>query len=77
MSEEEMEKIYSSLKPVVRYKPVGGTEIEVGYRARVIPLDHPSPLIDNGYYASTSPVLSYDPETGNFETQNTRYVLDK
>ena len=71
------------MKPTVTYKPLG--EIVVGEGASVIPLNHPgnandcSPfhMIENGYPAYTSTVISHDEATGRFETLNTIYVRAK
>ena len=62
-------------KPVVQYLPFRDSKPVVGFRAEVIPLDHPDTYnIDNGRWASTSIVKSVN-EDGSFETQNTLYVL--
>ena len=68
----------SSDKPVVKYREVIPGMIHIGLRATIIPLDHPNPngIVFNGEVAHTSRVLSYDKATGEFETMNTRYVLD-
>ena len=62
-------------KPVVQYATA--SFIRVGERADVVPVDHPDTFnVTNGEWASTSKVLSYDANTGEFETLNTRYVPD-
>jgi hypothetical protein len=61
-------------KPTVKYIPGAGTEIKVGERAWVRPLDHPSPLVSNTTWALTSPVISTNDK--GFETRNTIYVRD-
>lgn len=67
-------------KPVVRYlkdEIIGIDTIAEGHRASVFAIDHP--VLGQGF-VSTSLVLSYDRETGHFETLNTIYVplvLDK
>lgn len=64
------------MKSVVRYKEVAPGFIHIGLSATIIPLDHPNPngLVTNGEVAHTSRVVSYDPNTGDFETMNTKYV---
>jgi hypothetical protein len=65
-------------RPVVTYRPMGNTAIEVGYRTFIIPLNHYSVgWVENGYPATTTTVLAHDAATGAFETKNTRYVLEK
>jgi hypothetical protein len=62
-------------KPVVIYNPkVLFTHIEEGTSAYVFPLDHPSSLVSNTAVVRTSKVISYNKETGEFETMNTKYV---
>lgn len=66
-------------KPVVHYdRSPSMYWIQVGFSAHVTPLDHPNHLeghrVTNGLPIRTSTVLSYDEETGEFETQNTKYV---
>ena len=48
--------------------------VRVGDRAFVVPVDHTSPYVSNGTWATTTPVVSFDPATGVFETANTIYV---
>lgn len=64
-------------KPIVQYKALRdadlSTDLIVGQRAWVIPLDHPSYLVRNGFPAIVS-VIKYVGEDGYFETNNTRYV---
>lgn len=60
------------MKPCVHYDLL--VRCEAGERALVRPLDHPQrALVSNKSVALTSTVLSYDPQTGEFETENTRY----
>lgn len=47
--------------------------LQVGWMAEVLPLNHPSDLVTNGYWATTSPVQKINTD-GSFETQNTLYV---
>lgn len=61
-------------KPTVKYRD--GYGIAVGGCACIIPIDHYSEYVSNGRYATTSTILSYDSNTGEFETMNTRYVMD-
>lgn len=61
-------------KPVVKYTPVEGARIEVGFSAVVIPHDHASYLVVNGEYAYTSRVIEVR-EGGEFETINSVYQL--
>ena len=58
-------------KQVVHY--IDLIRCEVGLRATLIPVDHPSNLVVNGERSITSMVLSYDRETGIIETMNTIY----
>jgi len=62
-------------KPVVHYSKL--MFCQVGWRARVIPVDHANPLewqhVVNGVENITSVVLNYDKETGEFETKNSIY----
>lgn len=62
------------MKPIVRYTPIPDHDfIEAGYRALVLPVDHPSPYVSNTRSVSTSRVLSHNKDTGEFETLNTIY----
>lgn len=62
------------IKPIVHYKSLHGS-IVVGQSATVFPVDHPdAENVSNTTVAFTSNVVSYSPETGEFETMNTRYV---
>jgi hypothetical protein len=63
------------MKQVVHYAKHKYQEIHVGQSAIVWPLDHPSELASNTSSVRTSEVLSYDKETGTFETKNTIYKL--
>lgn len=68
------------MKPTVTYKPIG--KIVVGEGAIIVPFNHPGNsydadpfcMIENGYPAYTSTVISHDEATGRFETLNTIYV---
>jgi hypothetical protein len=40
----------------------------------VVPINHTSGYVDNGYPAQTTPVITIGPESGVFETANSRYV---
>lgn len=61
-------------KPVVRYVPVDWVcDLIVGWRADVIPVDHPRVHL-NGAWTITSKIVSVEEGTGNFETKNTKYV---
>lgn len=65
-------------KPVVQYRVTPFQHIVVGDGAVVVPVDHPdTERVTNGLAALTSEVLAYDPETGEFETKNTKYVVEK
>ena len=64
-------------KPVVLYKAVPTCDIVVGYPAMILPVNHyATNRVTNRNVAITTVVLSYDKATGDFETANTRYVLD-
>lgn len=61
-------------KQVVHYRVTPYQYIAVGTSAVVIPVDHPDAIrVTNGEAVLTSEVLSYDAETGEFETLNTLY----
>lgn len=64
-----------AMKSVVRYTEdcMHFPNIVVGERANVVPVDHPRSYL-NGQWCITSPIISVDGDTGNFETENTRYV---
>jgi len=61
-------------KQTVHYDLSKGTNIKIGNCAQVYPLDHPSALVSNKTLVITSEVMSYNKESGVFETQNTMYV---
>lgn len=62
-------------KATVHYAVTPFTNIVVGQRALVVPMDHPDTVnVPNGFHAYTSEVIVYNSETGEFETQNNRYV---
>ena len=60
-------------KATVQYRPSVEGSIKVGYSALVWPVDHTSPFVSNEQVAVISKVISYDPETGVFETLNSIY----
>ena len=64
-------------KPVVEYVPSGMTTIEVGRAAYIHVFGHPAAYLDKANYVITSAVVSYDVNTGDLETRNTKYVLKK
>lgn len=60
-------------KPIVHYRTYE-TYIRVGLSAYVYPVDHyATDRVSNESIAITSVVLSYDKDTGIFETLNTIY----
>ena len=62
-------------KKVVQYVVSPHTYIREGESALVVPVDHPdTENVANGVHARTSTVVSYNTDTGEFETLNTRYV---
>jgi hypothetical protein len=64
-------------KPVVFYDDDRPSYIRVGYRALVVPFDHPDAdrVTGDGITpVTTSTVLAYDEGTGEFVTENTVYV---
>jgi hypothetical protein len=66
-------------KPVAFYLPFGNAGIIVGESALVICTAHPE-MGDMGDYEDlvrTSTVLRHEPITGEFETRNTIYKLQK
>ena len=60
-------------KPVVNYTPFPEQVINVGEGAIVWPTNHPGDRVSNKRFAVTSFVMSYDEDTGEFETLNTIY----
>mgnify|MGYP000048741133 CR=1 FL=1 len=62
-------------KLVVHYKYPEESFIEVGQAAFIFPVDHPN--CSNTTLAKTTTVLRYDRATGEFETTNTIYKLEK
>lgn len=60
-------------KPVVHYDPNKYVNVQVGHSAFVTPFDHPGEDVSNTKTVITSPVRSYNKETGEFETLNTIY----
>lgn len=65
------------MKPVVKYKHDMNNFIQVGMNAYVFSLNHHSKYVSNQFLVKTSKVISFDKETGNFETMNTIYELEK
>ena len=61
-------------KPTVHYNVDGVKHIIVGQGATVNVLDHYSEWLCSGQMVLTSIVLSYDGNTGIFETKNSIYV---
>lgn len=62
------------MKPTVHYHPTPLDIIIVGRGAVVFPMDHPDKNhVSNTKMVFTSNVISRD-DSGNFETENTRYV---
>jgi hypothetical protein len=59
------------MKPCVHYDLL--MRCEAGQRALVRPLNHPQASVSNRSVVLTSIVLAYDPDTGEFETENTCY----
>ena len=74
---DELIKNPTREKPVVEYLPVGDFPILVDERVHIITYGHPAAYLDKAPYVITSPVVSYDEETGDFETRNTKYILKK
>ena len=63
------------MKQIVHYDNFKPTTIVVGKCATVFPIDHPDSVnVSNQVMVMTSLVLSHDPATGEFETQNSKYV---
>lgn len=61
------------MKPVVKYDADQEHFVRLGYKALVLPLNHPSSLVSNTTWVTTSPVVAVH-EHGKFETENTCYV---
>ena len=64
-------------KPVVEYTASELNFIKVGFGAHVVALNHPGNENYNGGEGAvyTSTVISYDEDSGTFETRNTIYKL--
>lgn len=62
------------MKPTVQYDATRPCFIREGAHATITPINHPSLLVSNNGVAVTSTVLVYNKETGEFETENTKYV---
>jgi len=61
-------------KPTVFYDSTKYNWIKVGHGAIVCPINHPdTEHVSNQSFARTTEVLTYSPETGEFETKNTLY----
>lgn len=74
---DELIKNPNREKPVVEYVLARMNKVEVGYPAYIHVFGHPAAYLDKAHYVITSAVVSYDENTGDFETQNTKYVLKK
>ena len=59
-------------KATVHY--TDAVNIIVGGRATLKPVDHTSPLVSNTKWATTSTILSVEPNGTTFETLNSIYV---
>lgn len=60
------------MKPIVLYDIDQSSPVTIGISAYVQPLDHPN--CSNTKLVKTSKVISYNPKTKDFETENTCYV---
>lgn len=60
-----------SAKPIVFYKEA--TMVELGGRAWVRPINHPSDRVVNLQTARTGTIIRHDEATGEFETKRTIY----
>ena len=74
---DELQNNPTREKPVVEYVLARMSEIRVGYSAHVHTFGHPAAYLDKAHYVITSAVVSYDDNTGDLETRNTKYVLKK
>lgn len=74
---DELIKNPNREKPVVEYTLARMGEIRVGYSAHIHTFGHPAAYLDKAHYVITSAVVSYDEESGDLETRNTKYVLKK
>lgn len=74
---DELQNNPNREKPVVEYTPAGITTIEVGRAAYIHVFGHPAAYLDKAHYVITSAVVSYNENTGDLETRNTKYVLKK
>jgi len=63
-------------KPTVEYTPTA-LPIVVGEHAHVVTYNHPFGQLNDAPWVMTTPVQSYDEETGTFTTRNSIYVLKK
>ena len=65
----------NATKQVVHYSEIAPTHISEGSRVFLVPIAHPDTTnVTNGNLVYTSPVVSYEEETGIIETANTVYV---
>ena len=63
------------LKSIVHYYKNLMHDINLGGKAFIHPVDHPdTERVSNTTWVFTSKVISHDPDTGEFETLNTKYV---
>lgn len=60
-------------KSICYYDPGKFTRISLGGSALIFPLTHYSRDVSLTKHILTSQVIFYDPESGEFETQNTIY----
>ena len=74
---EELQNNPNREKPVAEYTLARMSEIRVGYSAYIHVFGHPAAYLDKANYVITSAVVSYDENTGDLETRNTKYVLKK
>ena len=69
--ESGFDKIFGKKKPTVQY--IGDVLLRIGCWTFVHTLDHPNTNTPSGV-KRTSRVVSFDNKTGDFETENTKYV---
>jgi hypothetical protein len=60
-------------KPVALYDSTRPYKIEEGQSAIIFPITHYSDQVSLKKFILTTPVIDYDFETGDFETENTIY----
>lgn len=70
------DRIPLEFKPIVHYEKNDNlmSQVQVGKPAVLFPVDHTSPFVSNTMLALTSRVVSFDPLTGEIETENTCYI---